>query len=126
MQKQFDITCIADTAFMDRIDVMPLEDLLNAKIDLADYSDKVLFIFFAFILLPPENTMHEEFVEYMEEEKMLRVGRRLDYETLKSANQKEIQKAMNITFLAAFKESLSFNHIDFNLVRFTSRIMTLL
>ena len=97
--KEFELTSIAWHEVQDKVDVEPLEALLNGSLRLTDYGKVVKKIYFVFIAVRPENTNHQNEVRFNADTATLEVKLNLNYLHVVQGTTKEVQAMMAALFL---------------------------
>lgn len=88
-----------------------LEDTLNQYIQLSNYGEGVKSIGFIFLAVPPNNTLHEQVVEYTRKDKKVFMQLKLPYEQVIQSDKQQVLQLMATTYLHANEHFLNQLHI---------------
>lgn len=85
----------------DNLDVQPIADALNSNIKLSDYGTGIKAVYFTFIVVKPDNPLHENDVRFDKKKKQLEVSLNLSYPHVLSADPSAVLKMMAMLFFVS-------------------------
>lgn len=101
--KDFEITSVATDEVGDKLDTISLEDLLNDQLKLRDYGSGVKKVFFVFLVVPANNSIHENEVFFDSENHTIEAALKLDYDLILKGSKTTAKKMMYELFCSLFE-----------------------
>lgn len=101
-----------------KVNIQPLQELLNDQIDFTDYGDGIHKIHFTFIVVRPTNSNHQEEFNYDQPSRQLTVAIKLDYYQIKKVSGQHALEIMGSSFLKAIKNISTSDISDFDWAAF--------
>lgn len=90
-----------------------IEEMLNSRLCIADYSNKIQEIVFVYLAASPEVSIPEkDFKKYRWKHKCLEVGVNLDYERLVQAKESEVLEILAEGYLKGIKKYMQRKDFD--------------
>lgn len=117
-RNDFELTAIIWHEVQNKINVEPLETLLNNHLNLSDYGSRIKKIYFVFIAVRPQNKLHENKLEFHSNSGRLEVALQLNYKDVVNSNKKEIQVMMTRLILGAVELYKGISKVDFDWKKF--------
>ncbi|MGB1241374.1 MAG: hypothetical protein ACPG49_02560 [Chitinophagales bacterium] len=102
--KNFHLTAVTWKGVIGKIDFEAIEECLNEELTLADYGEAVKSMYGSFLAIQLNNPIHDEYVEYDDEEQILEVAVKLDMRLLKDASKESTLQMMAKAFLDYINE----------------------
>lgn len=125
-KNNFELTSIVWHKVQDKVDVEPLEILLNKHLSLSNYGNSIKKVYFVFIAVRPENNLHKNRVEFHSDTGTLEVALKLIYEHIVNSSFEEVQRMMFSLFKRSIDLFDKLNPSDFALERFRKDMEKLL
>ncbi|MFK7908562.1 MAG: hypothetical protein AB8B69_25755 [Chitinophagales bacterium] len=112
--KDFHFTAVTWKDVINKIDFEAIEECLNQELTLGDYGEAVKSMYGSFLAIQLNNPIHDEYVEYDEEERILEVAVKLDMRLLKDASKESTLQMMAKAFLDYIDQYPSIEGFDQN------------